>query len=301
MSVLEWSPSERNECETRRETSVKRTAAWILLACSLLTFAATRHYPHVHDDHDFRGPGSLVADARADIGTLWRADVFGSYDQPSGHSGFWRPLVLLSFAGEHSLTEGRPIPFAWLGHVITILLHGLATLALWYLLLALGLAWPAAFVVGAVFATHPIHVESVAWISGRTDILPALLAWTGTALLLEARSRKTLILAGLALLAAPLAKESGVLLVGLAAPLALVRRAVGGPGLGCPDAGSTGVRAPAPVELRLRARSGSLHRSGEHGHPLADVALDSPRPAAPGLVAGSRDSAASRVRRAGLE
>ena len=201
---------------------MRHAAPWILLVLALWPFAATRHAPHVHDDHDFRGPGSLVADARADLGVLWRADVFGHFERPTGHSGFWRPLLLLGFRVEHALTEGRPLPYAWLGHVVTLLLHALATLALWKLLMALGLAWSPAFVAAALFAVHPVHVESVAWISGRTDVLPALLAWLGTAWLLTARERRGLWLAGAALLAAPLAKESGVLLVGLAGVLAWV-------------------------------------------------------------------------------
>ena len=46
----------------------------------------SRDFPFVHDDHDLRGPGSLSADPRADIGLLLRADLFGSVERPGGRA-----------------------------------------------------------------------------------------------------------------------------------------------------------------------------------------------------------------------
>lgn len=192
--------------------------AWTIglaLICAVLPFSAVRNHAEVHDDVFLRGPGSLVADARTDMAMLWQADLFAVVGEESGPSGMWRPLVLMSFRAEHYLTNGSAVAFAWLGHVVNILLHAVATLALLFLLVRMGLAEASALLAAGLFGLHPVHAESVAWLSGRSDLGATALIWSGTALLL-ATSRPTLLrssVAGAALLAGLLFKETGVLLV----------------------------------------------------------------------------------------
>jgi len=204
-------------------SKARRWAGWFLLLCALLPFAASRHAPNVHDDVFLRGPGSLVADPEAGAADLWRADVFGTRGELTGQSGFWRPLVLLSFRAEHDLTGGAAVPFAWLGHVVNLLLHALATLALWRVLLLLDLPDAAALAAAALFAVHPVHAETVAWLSGRSDLGATALAFLGTAVLLrrprDGRARtldRDAVLGALLLVAALLFKESAALLLLLA-------------------------------------------------------------------------------------
>ena len=79
----------------------------------------------------------------------------------------WAPLTLLSFHLDHALYGKRPAGY----HVTNVALHTLATLLLFAALMRMtGRAAPSAF-VAAVFAVHPLHVETVAWISERKGVL----------------------------------------------------------------------------------------------------------------------------------
>src|ERR1700726_2517475 len=83
------------------------------------------------------------------------------------HSSNWHPLTTISHILDcqlYGLDAG--------GHHLTnCLLHSAATVLLFLVLRALtGATWRSAF-VAAIFAVHPLHVESVAWISERKDVL----------------------------------------------------------------------------------------------------------------------------------
>ena len=63
---------------------------------------------------------------------------------------------------------------AWGHHLTNVLLHAAASIALFLVLWRMtGEFWPCGF-VAAIFAVHPQHVESVAWISERKDVLSGL-------------------------------------------------------------------------------------------------------------------------------
>ncbi|GJM20263.1 MAG: hypothetical protein DHS20C15_01780 [Planctomycetota bacterium] len=205
---------------------------WIVLIAALLPFAQVRDFDHVWDDHVFRGPGSSALSPDVSWTQLLGADLFAQPHSSDEASGLWRPLVLASYRIEAQLAGASQAGFLWLGHVGTLLLHALASLAFFALMLRLGLKRGAALLGATLFALHPVHAEPVSWLSGRMDVGATAAGLLGLLALLSASRhsaagapsgvRPQLVDVGAAALfvAALLCKETGVVFLPLAVLLA---------------------------------------------------------------------------------
>ncbi|MFZ0034019.1 MAG: tetratricopeptide repeat protein [Sedimentisphaerales bacterium] len=100
--------------------------------------------------------------------------IWFSQDSPSQYF----PMTYTTFRLEYALWKLNPVGY----HITNILLHAINALLLWHLLKHLSI--PGAWFAAAVFALHPVNVESVAWITERKNILMmlfsllSLLAWS---------------------------------------------------------------------------------------------------------------------------
>lgn len=88
----------------------------------------------------------------------------------SSHAANWHPVTWISHMLDWRLFGANPAGH----HLVNVLLHLASVLLLFYLLArTTSRPWRSAF-VAAVFAVHPLHVESVAWVAERKDVLSTL-------------------------------------------------------------------------------------------------------------------------------
>ena len=83
------------------------------------------------------------------------------------HASNWHPLTWLSLQLDYQLYGLG----AWGYHLTSLLLHAGNTLLLFLALRRMTAAVWRPALVAALFAVHPLHVESVAWVSERKDVL----------------------------------------------------------------------------------------------------------------------------------
>ena len=96
---------------------------------------------------------------------LWNIWLSPADIRKEGH--YW-PVVYTTFWLEHKLWGLEPLGY----HLVNVALHLANVVLVWRLLRILTV--PGAWAIAAVFAVHPLHVESVAWIIERKDLLSTL-------------------------------------------------------------------------------------------------------------------------------
>jgi hypothetical protein len=141
--------------------------AALIVAATLVAYEAALDAGYIWDDDDYVTENPLLP-APDGLRRIWF-----SMDAPSQYF----PLVYTSFRIEYALWGLNPYGY----HLVNVLLHAANALLVWWVLHRLGA--PGAWFAAAIFALHPVHVESVAWITERKNVLSlffflaSLLAW----------------------------------------------------------------------------------------------------------------------------
>jgi hypothetical protein len=136
----------------------------LLLAASVwVVFGQTRHHDFVNYDDD----KYVSANPDVNQGLSWHGFVWAF---THNHAANWHPLTTLTHMLDCQFYGLHPG-----GHHLTnVLLHGVTAILLFLVLQNMtGAFWQSAF-VAAVFAIHPLHVEPVAWVAERKDVLSGL-------------------------------------------------------------------------------------------------------------------------------
>jgi tetratricopeptide (TPR) repeat protein len=150
-----------------------RSIGLLLALATLLVFLPATSYQFIN----FDDPGYVTDNPIVQKGLTW-GGVKWAFD--GVHFSNWHPLTWLSHMLDCDLFRLNPAG----PHLVNILFHALNTALLFALMWRLtAKLWPSAF-VALLFAWHPLHVESVAWIAERKDVLStfftflALLSYT---------------------------------------------------------------------------------------------------------------------------
>jgi tetratricopeptide (TPR) repeat protein len=149
------------------------TVALILFVATVMLYARSVFFPFAPiDDHVYVTKNYAVLSGLSVRSIKWAFTTF--------HGANWHPLTWLSLMCDAELFGKNPMGY----HLHNVVLHGINTSLLFLVVAAAtGALWRSAF-VAACFAVHPMHVESVAWITERKDVLStlfflaALLAYT---------------------------------------------------------------------------------------------------------------------------
>jgi protein O-mannosyl-transferase len=135
----------------------------VQVALLWLLFAQTLAFDYVHfDDTNYILDNAAVRAGLTLDGIHW---AFTSF-----YMSNWHPLTWISHMVDVSLFGVDP---GW-AHIHNAVLHGINSLLVYALLMRWSGSWVKAFVLSLVFLVHPLHVESVAWIAERKDLLCAL-------------------------------------------------------------------------------------------------------------------------------
>ena len=217
-------------------------AALLILLAAVAFASVVPGGSYVFDDHVLIERNDELR--RDDV--WWKAfqrDYYATSDRP-GISGYYRPIAVLCNAFDVHVGRSG----ARGSHLTNIVLHVVASLLVPWALAALGVPLVAAWLSAYVFAAHPVHAESVAFISGRVDVLATLFVMCAMAAA-ASRARLAWIGVGVATLLAFLSKEIAVVLPLL---LILVWRARGTP---WPKAQIAAVLFAGLLTLLLRERA----------------------------------------------
>jgi len=137
-----------------------RVIGLLLVLATLLVYLPVCHYNFVSfDDNDYITENQVVQNGLTWAGIEWAFTTW--------HASNWHPVTWLSHMLDCELFGLNPGAH----HLVNVLFHAANAVLLFGLLFRMtNRLWPSAF-VAALFAWHPLHVESVAWISERKDLL----------------------------------------------------------------------------------------------------------------------------------
>ncbi len=146
----------------------------MLAACALILLTCLAYIPvlngnagYIWDDNTHVTANPALHDGQGLI-DLWAwgpCAIFDKTTKPATQQYY--PVTFTSFWLEYQTWGLDPLGY----HVTNVALHLLSAFLLWSILRRLGLSQGVAFVAAALFAVHPVNVESVAWISERKNTL----------------------------------------------------------------------------------------------------------------------------------
>ncbi len=156
-------PAQANVFRSDNRLTFSWLGLWFVLALiglNVFIYEPVRHYDFVA----FDDPTYVSENPNISRGLTWPAVIWAFTAE---HAGYWIPLTWLSYMADVQIAGMN----AGSQHQTNLLLHVASSLLLFLLLLRMTGALGRSAFVAALFAIHPLHVESVAWITERKDVL----------------------------------------------------------------------------------------------------------------------------------
>jgi tetratricopeptide (TPR) repeat protein len=153
----------REKAAHKKDQGLERLVCLFLIVGTLTVFWQVQHHDFIElDDRVYVTDNDHVQAGLTKEGVVWAFTTF--------HAANWHPLTWLSHMLDCQLFGVRP----GMHHLTNLLIHIANSILLLLVLNTMtGALWRSAF-VAALFALHPLHVESVAWVSERKDVLSTL-------------------------------------------------------------------------------------------------------------------------------
>jgi tetratricopeptide (TPR) repeat protein len=179
---------------------------WVALICFLLAIVTIAVYFPVSNHEFIRYDDDVYVTRNPNVQSGLTAQNI-KWAFTTSHTANWHPLTWLSHQLDCSLFAGN----AGAHHLVNVIFHVANTLLLFVVFNRMTKRlWPSAF-IAVLFALHPLHVESVAWVAERKDVLSTLF-WLLTMLAYVRYAERssvvrylvTLVLFALGLLAKPM-------------------------------------------------------------------------------------------------
>ena len=141
----------------------------VVIFSSLAVYINSLSGDFIWDDIEQIADNPVIKDIR-NIPSFFTSDLWRLISNPTIGSYYYRPFFLLSLAVDYNLWELNPFGY----HITNLILHAISSFMVYLLGRRLFSNHIPAFIGSMLFAVHPVHIESIAWISGRTDPMAAV-------------------------------------------------------------------------------------------------------------------------------
>jgi tetratricopeptide (TPR) repeat protein len=154
---------------TRRSLTNRQLAVALVLALTFAVYVGTISYQFVFDDVD-----QIVKNPSVKSWSLapsYFTEHVWKHKEPGAHGNYYRPVFMVWMLVSYTLFG---LNASW-WHLTTVLVHVCVTLMVYLLARRLLKDQWTAWMTALIFGLHPVHIEAVAWVSGVTEPLLALL------------------------------------------------------------------------------------------------------------------------------
>ena len=163
----------------RRERLHSWLAIALLIAVPMAVCFPIAGHPPVYDDHLLLGGNADILEGRTPLGGAFGRPYWGSSPEAALNE-IYRPLAIASLGADARLAGSGPAGM----HVTALLLHAANVLLVYMMVTLLFGRRAMAFLTALLFSVHPIVLEVVAPLSGRSDLLAAFFLLSASCLVL---------------------------------------------------------------------------------------------------------------------